>query len=153
MQGTSNEKTSGKSIELATFFVGSAFCGLDILNIQEINRLMDMTHVPQAPDYVKGILNLRGQIVTIIDLRKKLGLAATGSKQQSRNNIIVKSKDEYIGFLTDGISDVLRINLNEVESPPANIGGIQGIFFKGVYKTEDKLIGLLDIDKVLKVDE
>ncbi len=153
MQGTSNEKTDGKSIELATFFVGSAFCGLDILNIQEINKLMEMTHVPQTPDYVKGILNLRGQIVTIIDLRKKLGLAATGSKQQSRNNIIVKSKDEYIGFLTDGISDVLRINLNEVEPPPANIGGIQGIFFKGVYKTEDKLIGLLDIDKVLKVDE
>ncbi len=153
MQGTSKEKTASNSIELATFFVGSAFCGLDILNIQEINKLMKMTHVPQTPDYVKGILNLRGQIVTIIDLRKKLGLAATGSKQQSRNNIIVKSKDEYIGFLTDGISDVLRINLNEVESPPANIGGIQGIYFKGVYKTENKLIGLLDIDKVLKVDE
>jgi len=153
MQGTSNEKTAGKSIELATFFVGSAFCGLDILNIQEINRLMDMTHVPQAPDYVKGILNLRGQIVTIIDLRKKLGLAATGSEEKSRNNIVVKSKEEYIGFLTDGISDVLLINLNDVESPPANIGGIQGKFFKGVYKTEDKLIGLLDIDKVLEMEE
>ena len=79
MKGTElmNTKTEhSPTVELATFYVGSALCGMDILNVQEINKLMEMTKVPQAPDYVTGILNLRGQIVTVVDLGKKLGLTS-----------------------------------------------------------------------------
>lgn len=145
-------KANSDVVEIATFLVGGAFCGMNILNIQEINKLMEMTTVPQSPDYVKGILNLRGQIVTVIDLGKKLGLAPTEMTHASRN-IIIKSDGEYIGLLTDSISDVLRLDMNDVEAPPANIGGIQGTFFNGVYKTEKSLIGLLNLDKVLSVAE
>ncbi len=99
-----------------------------------------------------GILNLRGQIVTIIDLGKKLNLGATELGEMSRN-IIVNSKDEYIGLLVSRISDVVEADLDKVEPPPANIGGVQGKFFKGVFKTKDRLIGILDVEKVLDTEK
>jgi purine-binding chemotaxis protein CheW len=137
-----------QSVELATFYVGEALCGMDILNVQEINKLMDMTKVPQSPEYVTGILNLRGQIVTVIDLGKKLGLSSTDFSETTRN-IIVNADSEYIGLLVSSISDVVNANWEKVEEPPANIGGVQGVFFKGVFKTKDRLIGILDVNKVL----
>jgi len=85
-------------VELATFYVGDALCGMDILRVQEINKQLEITTVPRAPDFVRGIMNLRGQIVTIIDLGKKLGLGETGVNGKTRN-IIVNSGDEYIGLL------------------------------------------------------
>lgn len=135
-------------IELATFYVGDALCGMDILNVQEINKLMDMTYVPQAPEYVNGILNLRGQIVTIINLGKKLGLTSTKMGDECRN-IIVNSKDEYIGLLVDKISDVIRAEKTKLEPPPANIGGVHGKYFESVFKTEQSLIGVIDLEEVL----
>lgn len=146
----SDRKNDG-TVELATFYVGNALCGMDILKVQEINKLMEMTKVPQAPGYVMGILNLRGQIVTIIDLGKKLGLAEVEINETSRN-IIVNSDNEYIGLLVSRISDVVEADWQKVEPPPANIGGVQGIFFKGVFKMEDRLIGILDADRVLAED-
>lgn len=139
-------------VELATFYVGEALCGMDILKIQEINKLMKMTKVPQAPDYVLGILNLRGQIVTIIDLGKKLGLGETDVSLDPRN-IIVNSAGSYVGLLVRKIGDVVEANMEKLESAPANMSGIQGEFFTGVYKTENQLIGILDIDKVLSLDD
>ncbi len=149
MESISEEESRKKIIELATFYVGNALCGMDILRIQEINKLMEMTKVPQAPEYVTGILNLRGQIVTIIDLAKKLGLEPTELTSKSRN-IIIKSMGEYIGLMTARISDVVQSEINKIETPPANIGGVQGKFFTGVFKTKDALIGLLDVEEVLK---
>jgi purine-binding chemotaxis protein CheW len=148
MDKPNKNTTANRTVEMATFYVGKALCGMDILNVQEINKLMDMTTVPQAPDYVMGILNLRGQIVTIIDLGKKLNLGSTAMGEMSRN-IIVNSKDEHIGLLVSRISDVVEADLDKVEPPPANIGGLQGKFFKGVFKTKERLIGILDVAKVL----
>ena len=154
MKGTElmNTKTDhSPTVELATFYVGSALCGMDILNVQEINKLMEMTKVPQAPDYVTGILNLRGQIVTVVDLGKKLGLTSIEFSDTARN-IIVNSDNEYVGLLVSSISDVVDAKWDKVEEPPANIGGVQGVFFKGVFKTKDRLIGILDVHKVLAED-
>ncbi|MBM9602955.1 chemotaxis protein CheW [Desulfopila inferna] len=141
-----------KIVELATFYVGNALCGMDILKVQEINKLMQMTKVPQAPEYVLGILNLRGQIVTILDLGNKLGLGETDLSQDSRN-IIVNSTGGSVGLLVRQISDVVQADLTRKEYPPANMDGIQGEFFTGVYKTDTKLIGILDVDKVLSIED
>ncbi len=138
-------------IELATFYVGDALCGMDILKVQEINKLMEMTMVPQAPDYVTGILNLRGQIVTIIDLGQKLGLGNAEISSESRN-IIVNTPGEHVGLLVSRISDVVMADPDKIEPPPANMRGIQGDFFTGVYKTENRLIGILDIKEVLRIE-
>lgn len=146
------QDTSNNLVELSTFLVGDALCGMDILKIQEINKLIDMTGVPQAPSYVLGILNLRGQIITSIDLSLKLGLGVTDLSLDPRN-IIVNSNGEHIGLLVKRISDVVQANTDKFEPPPSNMGGIQGEFFTGVYKTEDKLIGILDVEKVLRLEE
>jgi len=147
---TKQQKTS-KNLELATFYVGEALCGIDILNIQEINKQFDFTTVPQAEDFVKGVLNLRGRIVKILDLGKKLGLSPV-KKNKSNRNIIVNFYDEQIGLLVDKISDVIVAKADELDTPPANLGGIQGSYFENVVKTEKTLIGILDIDKVLSTD-
>ena len=151
MEGLFSNRENDELIELATFYIGEALCGMDILNVQEINKLMDMTCVPQAPTYVNGILNLRGQIVTIIDLGKKLGLSCTVKSDECRN-IIVNSKGEYIGLLVDKISDVVKSYRNKLESPPANIGGVHGKYFESVFKTDNSLIGIIDIEEVLKAE-
>ena len=113
---------------------------------------MQMTKVPQAPEYVLGILNLRGQIVTIIDLGKKLGLGETDITQDPRN-IIVNSSGGHVGLLVKKISDVVEADMERREPAPANMRGIQGEFFTGVYKTENNLIGILNVDKVLSIDD
>ncbi|MBW2036450.1 MAG: purine-binding chemotaxis protein CheW [Deltaproteobacteria bacterium] len=144
-------KKNNQTVELATFYVGQALCGMDILRVQEINKLTEITKVPQAPEYVIGILNLRGQIVTVIDLGKKLGLSSIELGDESRN-IVVSSHSEYIGLLVDSISDIVKAEREKIEPPPANIGGVQGKFFEGVFKTEESLIGILNVEEVLKVE-
>ena len=144
--------TNKTTIELTTFHVGDALCGMDILQVQEINKLMEMTKVPQAPDYVKGILNLRGQIVTIIDLGKKLGLGETDTAGAPRN-IIVNAPGEYIGLLVSKLDDVVVAEPEKIEPAPANMSGIQGTYFSGVFKTDNNLIGILDTKEVLRMEE
>ena len=139
-------------VELTTFYVGDGLCGMDILNVQEINKHMEMTKVPQAPECVMGILNLRGEIVTIIDLCKRLGLPSVENNHDGRN-IIVNSEGEHIGLHVQRISDVVQAEWQTVEPPPANIGGVQGKYFEGVYKTEKSLIGILNIAEVLRDED
>ena len=138
--------------ELATFQVGEALCGMEIRQIQEINRLNQMTRVPQASEDVLGILNLRGQIVTIIDLARRLGLGSTEPTGEARI-IIVNTPGGKVGILVHRISDVVAVDLEHREPPPANMRGIQGRFFTGVCKRETGLIGLLNIDRVLSLDD
>lgn len=140
---------SSKDLEFSTFYVGGALCGINILNIQEINKHFEITTVPQASDYIEGILNLRGRIVTIIDLGKKIGLAPV-NKDKDNRNIIVNSEDEHIGLLVDAISDVILAKQEDIEPPPSNIGGVKGKYFQGVLKTKTQLVGILDINEVLK---
>ena len=152
MTDTNTDNRSTKIVELATFYIGDALCGMDILKVQEINKLMQMTKGPQAPEYVLGILNLRGQIVTILDLGKKLGLGETDISQDPRN-IIVNSAGGHVGLLVRRISDVVTADMEKKERAPANMSGIQGEYFTGVYKTNDNLIGILDVDKVLSIED
>ena len=141
-----------QTLELATFAVGQALCGMDILKIREINKIMQRTPVPQAPEYVLGVLNLRGKIVTIIDLGKKLGIGETAPSEELRN-IVVNSFDGSAGLLVSRIGDVVAVNTAAMDQPPANLRGIQGNYFTGVFKTKSQLIGLLDIDRVLGIEE
>jgi purine-binding chemotaxis protein CheW len=149
MSQSAQTEINSDTVELASFYVGEALCGMDILKVQEINKLIEMTRVPQAPEYVLGILNLRGEIVTIIDLGKKLGLKSTELSNKTRN-IIVNSNEEHIGLMVEQISDVFQAEWENVDAPPANIGGVQGKYFTGVFKTKDRLIGILDVEKVLE---
>jgi purine-binding chemotaxis protein CheW len=135
-------------VELTTFNIGDACFGINILNVQEINKLTQVTRVPLSPEYVKGILNLRGQIITVMDIGIRLGLPSQCETMHQRN-IIVRFENESIGLLVDSIGDVLRTERENIEKPPANVVGIQGQYFEGVLKTEKLLISILNLAVLL----
>ncbi len=142
---------AGQELELATFYIGDMLMGIDIRQIQEINQHLHMTPVPHAPDFVRGVVNLRGRVVTVADLSVVLGLGQAVITPRSRN-VIVNSNDEQIGLLTDRIADVVTVTKHDIELPPANISGVEGRFFKGVCKLESTLLLIIDVEEVLSCD-
>jgi purine-binding chemotaxis protein CheW len=97
-------------------------------------------------------LNLRGKIVTVIDLCKKIGLPPTEIRREDNRNIIVNSGNEYVGLLVEGICDIVQADLGEVQPIPPNIGGVQRKYFEGALNTDNCLIGILNAEEVLKVE-
>lgn len=143
---------SSKFVELTTFYMGDLLFGIDISHVVEINRLLDITPVPQAPEYVLGVMNLRGKIVTVIDLGRKNGLGSTEISKKTRN-LIVNSQNEPIGLLVDRVADVVFAEAEKLLPPPSNVQGIHRKYLKGVYQTEKGLIAVLDVEEVLKDEE
>ena len=137
-------------LEIATFYLGDLLLGIDIHQIQEINRNIDITEVPHAPEYVQGVINLRGEVVTVIDLCQILKVERTVELSDCRN-IIVNSSGEHIGLLVDKIADVVNVRSDEIDPPLANLHGIDGRFFDGVYRMESELMVLLNVDEILTV--
>jgi len=149
MTETTNERLADATVELVTFYLGGALYGVDILKVQEINKLQAWTPVPHSEDFILGILSLRGSIVTIIDLGKKLGLEQTVVNSDSRT-IIVNAEEQCVGFLVDRIGSVAIASRDQVCDPPANVNTIHGDYLQGVYKTDGELITLLDIEAVFR---
>ena len=141
-------ETTTAETEFVTFRVGDALMGVDIRQVEEINRHVEVTAVPHAPDYVRGVINLRGAVVTVVDLRRILGMPPAEITKQTRT-VVVHSNDEQIGLLVDRIADVVKARTDEIDPPPANIAGVEGRFFKGVHKLETELLIILDIDAAL----
>ena len=135
-------------LEFVTFYVNDLLMGVDIQFVREINRQLDLTEVPHTDEFIRGVVNLRGEVVTVVDLRTILGAASSELSEQN-SNVIVNSKDEHIGLLVDRIADVVIANPAEIEPPPANVSGIDGRFFKGVLKLDTELLVILDIEQTL----
>ena len=135
-------------LQLVTFTISSEEFGLDILKVQEIIRTMEITRVPKAPDFVEGVINLRGKVIPIIDLRKRFGMESKPHDNQTRI-IVVEISGRIIGFVVDSVSEVLRIQSNTVEPPPPIVSGVDSEYINGVGKLDDRLLILLDIDRLL----
>lgn len=144
----STQSTTAK--ELTIFQVADISCGLDISDVQEINKHIDITKAYGAPDYVRGIINLRGEIVTVIDLRQKFGIE-TEEINENMRVVIVESQGENIGLLVDRIDDIVIADPKLIEPPPSNVSGVTGEFFTGILKTENSLITILDIHNLLSL--
>ena len=140
-----------ESVELAIFNVADLVCALRSIEVQEIIRVQEITVVHHAPEFVSGVINLRGQIVTIIDMRKKFG-CPQGQNLETMRIVIVKMAEESVGLLVDGVHDILIAPSNEIEPPPSNISGLNGDFFRGIYKKDDALVAILNINEILKVE-
>ncbi|MCB2181027.1 MAG: chemotaxis protein CheW [Desulfobulbaceae bacterium] len=139
-------------IQLSCFYLQDTFCGLDINIVQEINEDLQITKVPLSQDYVIGIMNLRGQIVTVVDQSRKIGFEPSVISEDSRV-IIVNSQNEHIGLLVDRVTEVLTISTKDIADAPSNIEGAQGKFFKGVVHTaKNEILALLDVEAVLTED-
>jgi len=138
----------GEMLQLVTFNLGSEEFALDILLVQEINRRVEITKVPKTPEFVEGVINLRGKIVPVLDLRKRFGLVGHEFTAQSRI-IVVNIDNRVLGLLVDSVSEVLQIPAHTIEPPPPLVAGIDAAYIKGIGKFEDRLLILLDLGKVL----
>jgi purine-binding chemotaxis protein CheW len=144
------EKNDKKGkFQVTTFIVNKKLFGVPIQDVLEINKNVDLTVVPLAPDYISGILNLRGQIVTAIDLRKRLQMhASEDSEKKELHNVIIGNRHDSISLLVDEIGDVLEISSDIVEPPPDTIKGIDARYVKNVCKLKNELLVVLDTAKI-----
>jgi len=138
-------------LQIVTFKVGNESFGLDILKVYEIIRFQALTRVPNLPDYVEGVLNLRGKIIPVVGLRQRMGLEH--QEPNATTKIVVASvKNEVLGFLVDSVSEVLRINSSTVEPTP-RFREVRRKYVSGVGKLDDGLLLLLDLDELLSHEE
>jgi len=137
---------------LVSFNIGSEEFGVDILKVQEINRMVEITKVPQAPHYVEGVINLRGKVIPIIDLRKRFNLEL---KEYDKNTriVVVDIGGNIMGMVVDSVSEVLRLPSSTIEPAPEIATGINSEYIKGVAKLEDRLLIFLDLSKVIDMNE
>jgi len=139
---------AGQTTLLATFFVRDALCALDAAGVQEVIRLGPLTPVRYAPEEVLGIVNLRGKIVTVIDLGLRLGFAKAVAAGDSRV-FIVENRNEFIGLLVDRVDEVVELERERWQAPPANVNRGQARFFQGVCRAHGRVITLLDAGQIL----
>lgn len=148
------ESTSNDSdeVDLVVFRIDEVPCALRIDEVQEIKRIECISPVHKAPEYIRGVVNLRGQIVSVIDLAVKLNYRPGEIHPRSRL-VVVGRGSEKIGLLVDSIEDAVVARRREIRVPPSNIHGAEARFFKGVYQTADALVAILDLPIILTKDE
>ncbi len=144
--GENNSTTN--ELQMVVFDLASEYYGVDISDVREIIRMQNITRVPGTPDYMEGVLNLRGKIAPVVDLRKRLNLKVTEQTKESRIVVIdINNKD--VGVIVDGVTEVLRIPESSVEPPSQMLTNGDRVHLKGIAKLQDKLVILLDMDSIL----
>jgi len=146
------KRQDAELMQLVTFSIGEEEFGVDILKVQEIIRMMGITKVPKAPNFVEGVINLRGNVIPIVDLRKRFGLDAREHDKHTRI-IVIEINSTIVGFIVDAVSEVLRIPAGTVEPPPPVVAGFDSEYISGVGKLEDRLLILLDLNRLLSSEE
>jgi purine-binding chemotaxis protein CheW len=136
-----------QSLQYCTFYLEKLLFAVELTGVQEVIRHLEVTQVPLAPSVVSGLINLRGQIVTAIDLRQRLDLQARAS-DASAMNVVVRSDDGPVSLLVDEIGDVVELDGSTFEPPPATVGSAMRGIIVGVHKLENQLMHVLDTEKV-----
>jgi len=145
-------KQENELLQLVTFGISEEEFGIDILKVQEIIRTMAITKVPNSPPYVEGVINLRGKVIPVIDLRSRFDMEYRNHDSHTRI-IVLQIHGMIVGFVVDEVSEVLRIQSNTVEPPPPVVSGIESEYIKGVGKLDNRLLILLDLDKLIPIEE
>lgn len=146
------KQETGELLQLVSFKVGNEEFGVDILKVQEINKMTVITKVPNSPEFVEGVINLRGRVIPIIDLRKRLGMP---EKEHDKNTriVVVELASKTVGFVVDAVSEVLRISKDITEKPPELVAGVDSEYITSVAKLDDRLLILLDLERVLNKEQ
>ncbi|MGB0908753.1 MAG: chemotaxis protein CheW [Nitrospirales bacterium] len=140
----------GTVLQLVSFHVGEEEFAIDILGVQEIIRMVELTPVPNAPYFVEGVINLRGKVIPILDLRSRFGLPSADRTKETRI-IVVEIADTVLGFIVDSVEEVLRLPENLIETPPSTGRGGSAEFHKGIGRVNGRLLMLLDLGQILGV--
>lgn len=141
---------SHSRIELVIFRVNDLVCALKSTDVQEIIKQQETTPVHNAENYVVGVINLRGSIVTVLDLHTKFGLER--ESESVMRTVITTCDGEAIGLLVDDVDDILKADVNAIEAPPANLNGMDSVYFSGIFKMDDKLVAIINLEELLKVE-
>lgn len=141
-----------KNNQIVRFMIGRESFGVDIGRVQEIVAVPDITKVPDTPGFLEGIINLRGKIVSVVDLRKRLGLDGAGRNKKNRI-LVTEVGGRVVGLIVDEVSEVLRLNPESVDPPPEMINSAGAGYITGVGKIGERIILLLDIGRILRPDE
>ena len=147
-------------LHLVTFRVGTELFGVPISAVQEIVRVPAIARIPQSPEFVEGVINLRGRVITVVDLHKRLGgsapslSAANGSEQSKKTRILViEAEGRLVGVIVDEVAEVLRLAEDCIEAAPGMVSGVNNQYIRGVGKLQDDLLILIEIEKLLSVDQ
>jgi purine-binding chemotaxis protein CheW len=143
---------STELLQLVSFNLGDEEFALDILTVQEINRMVEITQVPRSPHFVEGVINLRGKVIPIVDLRKRFNLEEKEYDQHTRI-VVVDIDNRTIGLIVDAVSEVLRLPSDTIEPPPSLVAGVDAEYIKGVGTLEDRLLILLDLNMIFSKKE
>ncbi|HEV7179627.1 MAG TPA: chemotaxis protein CheW [Candidatus Baltobacteraceae bacterium] len=152
MDRKEQQQLSGEKIQVVSFRLGNEEYGVDIAQVQEIIRMVDITHVPRAPHFMEGVINLRGQLIPIIDLRTRFGMDRADHTKNTRI-IVTEIVTKRVGIIVDGVSEVLNIPIENVEEAPEMIAGVGTEYISGVGKVNERLIILLELQKVITTSE
>lgn len=139
---------SEELLQLVSFNIDNEEFGIDILKVEEIIRIISITKIPNAPDFIEGVINLRGKVIPIIDLRTRLNRSKRTHDNHTRV-IVVEVSDLTVGFIVDSVKEVLRIPKSITEPPPSLVAGVDSEYITAIGKLEDRLLILLDLEKVL----
>jgi purine-binding chemotaxis protein CheW len=139
-------------VQLVSFMLGAEEFGVDILHVREINRILDITRVPDCTDYVDGIINLRGAVIPILDLRRRFGMPRKEHDKDTRV-IVVEVGNRTAGFVVDAVKEVLRIPRGITEPPPAIGGSSSRAYITAIGKLDDRLLILLDLERIVGTDD
>ncbi len=126
--------------------------GVDIMRVKEVSEVKETTKVPNTPDFVDGVINIRGDITPIINLKKRFNLEQ-GALEEGARIIVVNIKNKLVGFLVDDASQVLSMDEENIDPPPELVAGVDKMYIQGIGKLEDRMIILLDLEKVLNEEE
>jgi purine-binding chemotaxis protein CheW len=147
------ERKAAEATEhLATFFLSGEEYGVDVRLVQEIIRVTEITQVPRAPGFIKGVINLRGRIIPVVDLKRKLSLGEVEERARQSRIVVVKVRERLVGLLVDGASQVLKVPVSIIEPAPEEVVEIDANFIRGVAKMDRRLIILMDLPKVLALE-
>jgi len=131
--------------DILLFNVADSLCGIDVLAIQEVRKDFDITPVPLAADYVSGVMNLRGEIATVFDLARKLGIPSNKDRKQGKVIVLKNHSGEFEGLLVDDIADVMQIHEGDVNLSPGHMSSIKAEFVEGICRQDEDLVALLDL--------
>lgn len=146
--GTQAAEAATGELQLATFYVGELLLGIDIRVVHEINRNLDITPIPHAPDHVRGVVNLRGDVITVIDVRRVLGMPPTEIGDDTRN-LIVHEQDEVVGLCVDRVSDIVTVQPDDLDPPPLNLKGADRRYIEAICRSNETIVAILDVAEVL----
>jgi purine-binding chemotaxis protein CheW len=147
-----NVRQSVPQVQLVTFRVGGEEFGLDVFAVHEILRYTEVRPVPKAPLFVEGVLDVRGALVPVVDLRKRFEVADTSTGDDTRI-VLVEFQGERLGLIVDSVTEVLRVPETALLPPPRYVAGLAAEFLRGIVRLEARLIVLLDMDRILSSDE